>query len=150
MNPFETWIDADWCESRNACYRYSRLFELFPSPRLLQDVLTRNWGAWADVPWRDRLWVAVKCQLPRRFWFRVLRGSNAQGQILRVDYAWSVARLLSRGAMFHAWNINYAVFMEHFETWCANFDLTKPERLITRNASSQVPGTLRHPQTGLR
>lgn len=53
-------IDYDWLKSKNACYYDATLRELFPCPRTIQEVLTLNDGPWADIPFKDRVWVVSR------------------------------------------------------------------------------------------
>ena len=51
-----TMVSDDWA----ACYAKGRVAELFPVPRTPLEVLTLKEGPWADVPPKDRLWVATQ------------------------------------------------------------------------------------------
>lgn len=53
-------ISIGFLHDNSCCYSYERLLELFPYPRSLYAVLTLRDGPWANVPDRDRVWVATR------------------------------------------------------------------------------------------
>jgi hypothetical protein len=106
-------IDAQWCMQRKACHPWHRLCELFPHPRPLLEVLTRNDGPWATVIARDRIWAGAQVffiPFMARMLARAVAGERAVGcepsvETLAVLAAFQAGRLATASEASAAWDM---------------------------------------------
>jgi hypothetical protein len=106
-------IDAQWCMQRKACRSQYCLCELFPHPRPLLEVLTRNDGPWATVSAGDRIWVGAQVlfiPFMARMLARAVAGERAVGrepsaETLAVLAAFQAGRLATASEASAAWDM---------------------------------------------
>jgi hypothetical protein len=106
-------IDAQWCMQRKACRSQYCLCELFPHPRPLLEVLTRNEGPWATVIAGDRIWVGAQVlfiPFMARVLARAVAGERAVGREPRVEMlavlaAFQAGRLATASEASAAWDM---------------------------------------------